>query len=164
MSDNKFYSIDKKITTDVWLTPKWILDKLGHFDLDPCSPNNMPYKIADKYYSLENNEDGLLLPWEGRIWLNPPYSNWGKFLEKLSKHNNGIALIFARTETKAFFSYIWECADSILFLKKRLKFSRLDGTYGGGSTCPSVLIGFGRNNSDILEKSGIEGKFIRLKN
>lgn len=27
-----------KQTTDEWYTPKWILDALGSFDLDPCAP------------------------------------------------------------------------------------------------------------------------------
>ena len=85
----KFYTTDKETTTDVWLTPPDLIQKLGHFDLDPCSPPNLPWKIADNFYSLENDEDGLALPWAGRIWLNPPYSNWTAFLEKLKLHPDG---------------------------------------------------------------------------
>jgi len=158
-----YYKIDKVDTTDVWLTPQSLLDKLGHFDLDPCSPKEMPYKIADRFYSLENNEDGLMLPWEGRVWLNPPYSNWVPFMKRLKEHNNGLALIFARTETQGFFDHIWNDANSILFLKRRLKFSRLDGSLGGGSTTPSVLIAYGENNSEILENCGLDGKHVFLK-
>lgn len=159
---SEFYQNNEK-TTDVWLTPPDLVAKLGHFDLDPCSPNNLPWKLADRFYSLENGQDGLALPWEGRIWLNPPYSNWAKFLEKLSNHENGIALIFARTETKAFFDYIWDKADSILFIKRRIKFIKSDFSGSGSSTAPSVLISYGKNNTEALEKCGIEGKLIKLK-
>ena len=78
----KFYSTDKK-TTDVWLTPPNIIEALGKFDLDPCCPTGMKWKTANKFYSLDNNENGLSLPWQGRIWLNPPYSNWGPFMKKI---------------------------------------------------------------------------------
>lgn len=159
----KFYSTDKNITTDVWLTPPALIDSLGKFDIDPCCPNNLPWKTAKWFYSLENGQDGLKLPWPGRVWLNPPYSNWVPFLEKLKNHNNGIALIFARTETKGFFDHVWENADSILFLKRRVKFVKADLSSGGSSTAPSILIAYGKNNTKALENCGLEGKLVKLK-
>jgi hypothetical protein len=159
----KFYQTDKDTTTDVWLTPPKLINSLGEFDLDPCCPNNLPWKTAKEFYSLENGQDGLKLPWVGRIWLNPPYSNWVPFLEKLKNHNNGIALIFARTETKGFFDHVWEDADSILFLKRRVKFVKADLSSGGSSTAPSILIAYGKNNTKALENCSLEGKLIKLK-
>ena len=161
--NNKFYQTDKENTTDVWLTPPNLINSLGEFDLDPCSPNNLPWETAKKFYSLENNQDGLALEWNGRIWLNPPYSTWVPFMEKLKIHNNGIALIFARTETRGFFDHVWNDADSILFLKRRVKFVKSDLSGGGSSTAPSVLIAYGANNTKSLEESGLDGKLIRLK-
>lgn len=159
----KFYQVDEKSTTDVWLTPPSLIDSLGIFDLDPCSPNNLKWRTAKNFYSLENGDDGLKLDWFGRVWLNPPYSNWVPFLEKLKHHGNGIALLFARTETKGFFNHVWEDADSVLFLKSRVKFLKSDFTKGGSSTAPSVLIAYGKNNTKSLEGSGVEGKLIKLK-
>ena len=159
---NKFYQINKKDTTDVWLTPPPIITALGEFDLDPCCPNNLPWKTAKEFYSLEDGQNGLELDWHGRIWLNPPYSNWVPFMEKLKKHNNGIALIFARTETRGFFDHVWGGADSILFLKRRIKFVKADLSGGGSSTAPSVLIAYGENNTEKLENSKLEGKLIKL--
>lgn len=161
--NNKFYQIDKENTTDVWLTPPSMISSLGLFDLDPCCPANLPWKTAENFYSLENNQNGLELSWNGRIWLNPPYSNWVPFLEKLKNHNNGIALIFARTETKGFFDHVWNDADSILFLKRRVKFVKADLSGGGASTAPSVLIAYGKSNTEALKQSGLEGKLIYLK-
>src|SRR5271154_4331972 len=45
---------------------------LGAIDLDPasCAQANEEVVRADKFFSQE--EDGLALPWFGRIWLNPP--------------------------------------------------------------------------------------------
>lgn len=160
---SEFYQVDKKTTTDIWLTPPELVNKLGKFDLDPCCPNNLLWKTAEQFYSLENGQDGLKLSWVGRCWVNPPYSNWGKFLEKLKNHNNGIALIFARTETKDFFNHIWNDADSILFIKRRIKFIKKDLSGSGSSTAPSVLIAYGKNNTEYLKNSGIEGKLIILK-
>jgi len=158
----KFYQTDKSTTTDVWLTPPSLIEQLGEFDLDPCSPNNLPWKTAKSFYSLENNQCGLSLPWDGRVWLNPPYSNWVPFMEKLKTHNNGIALIFARTETKGFFDHVWDGADSILFLKRRVKFVKADLSGGGSSTAPSVLIAYGKENTTALKNSKLDGKLVLL--
>jgi hypothetical protein len=158
----KFYQNGEK-TTNEWYTPIEIINSLGEFDLDPACPNNLNWKTAENFYSLSNGQDGLSLPWNGRIWLNPPYSNWGAFLKKLKDHNNGVALIFARTETKAFFDHVWNGADSILFLKGRVKFIKSDLSGSGSSTAPSVLIAYGENNTQALEKCGIEGKLVYLK-
>ena len=160
---SNFYGIiDSKTRTDTWLTPVNLIRSLGEFDLDPCCPVGVPWETAKEFYSLDRGQDGLLLPWHGRVWLNPPYSNWVKFIEKLKQHNNGIALIFGRTETKGFFDHVWENADSIMFIKKRISFVRMDLT-SGPSTAPSVLIAYGKNNTEALRKSGIVGKLIFLK-
>lgn len=85
-------------------------------------------------------------------------------MAKMADHNNGIALIFARTETSTFFDYVWKYADSILFIKGRLSFYKVDGTQGnfnGGA--PSCLIAYGESNTDSLRNSGIKGKLITLK-
>lgn len=30
------------VSSDEWYTPKWVIDELGPFDLDPCSPITPP--------------------------------------------------------------------------------------------------------------------------
>lgn len=151
-----------KMATDTWLTPPEIIKALGPFDLDPCTPEFMPWITAINRFTEKDN--GLIQPWEGRVWLNPPYgleaANW---LYKLSKHGNGIALIFARTETEMFFKYVWGQADSILFIKGRLYFHYPDGTRAAANAgAPSCLIAFGHNNTKYLSESKIPGKLIHL--
>ena len=38
---------------DEWLTPPEIINSLGTFDLDPCSPINRPWKTAKKHYTIQ---------------------------------------------------------------------------------------------------------------
>jgi len=149
--------------TDEWLTPPEIIEALGLFDLDPCFLKDRPWDTAKTHYTIEDN--GLWEPWFGRIWLNPPYGkDTAVWLEKLANHGNGIALIFARTETKMFFKYVWDVADAILFIRGRLFFHYPDGTKAkANSGAPSVLIAYGLKNAKILENSNIDGKFISLK-
>lgn len=61
-----------KNSTDEWYTPKEIIDALGEFDLDPCAPMRPLWRTARVMYNKE--QDGLKQKWEGRVWLNPPYS------------------------------------------------------------------------------------------
>lgn len=151
-----------KITTVEWLTPPELVIKLGVFDLDPCTPVAPPFVHAKHNYNI--NDNGLSMPWFGRVYMNPPYGvGMEKWLEKLKQHGNGIALIFARTETKLFFNHIWEDADAVLFVKGRIKFFNLEGKQGGTPGSPSIFIAYGIDNAIALEKSDIDGKFIRLK-
>jgi hypothetical protein len=36
---------------DTWLTPPTIIQSLGEFDLDPCSPINRPWNTAKNHYN-----------------------------------------------------------------------------------------------------------------
>src|SRR4030042_2564237 len=84
-------------TTDDWITPRHIVGALGRFDLDPCACIPQPWPCADTSYNLD--DDGLTKPWAGRLWINPPYGRRAaRVLEKVGKHGDGGALLFARTE------------------------------------------------------------------
>ena len=150
-----------KSRTDEWLSPPWIIEALGKFDLDPCSYDPMPWNIAKNAYC----EMGLELTWKGRVWLNPPYGKeTGLWLKKLADHGNGIALTFARTETAMFFESVWPRASAILFIKGRLHFHYPDGTMAkANSGAPSCLIAYGSENAVCLEECDIAGKFIDLR-
>ena len=149
-----------KMQKDEWLTPPDLLEKLGTFDLDPCSPIVRPWDTAKHHYTI--HDDGLSQTWFGRVWCNPPYGlKAEKWLHKLSTHGNGIALIFARTETRMFFREVWNKADALLFLEGRLFFHHVTGEVAKANAgAPSVLVAYGRNNVDALKNSGIKGKLI----
>ena len=145
-----------------WLTPPEIVKALGQFDLDPCSPINRPWDTATKHYT--ENDNGLLMPWDGRVWCNPPYGyEASEWLNKCALHGNVIALTFARTETKMFFNSIWNKADGLLFIKGRLRFYHVTGQQGDSAGAPSVLIAYGKENCEVLKNCSIKGKFVSLK-
>jgi len=147
---------------DEWLTPPAIIRSFGEFDLDPCSPIVRPWDTAKEHYTIKI--DGLSMPWFGRVWMNPPYGkHTGAWLKKLSEHGNGIALIFARTETKMFFDWVWSRANAVFFLKGRLSFFHVDGRQAKDDAgAPSCLIAYGENNIKAIANSGIIGKLIIL--
>jgi DNA N-6-adenine-methyltransferase (Dam) len=145
-----------------WLTPPEIIKSLGEFDLDPCSPINRPWPTAKNHFT--EDDDGFNKDWNGRVWCNPPYGNQtGRWLKRCMDHGNSIAIIFARTETKMFFDYVWNGADALFFFKGRLKFYHVDGTQAGSAGAPSVLVAYGENNANILKNFPFQGKFISLK-
>ena len=42
------------VSSDEWYTPKWLIDTLGPFDLDPCSPEARPYDTATVHLTKES--------------------------------------------------------------------------------------------------------------
>ncbi|WP_027578408.1 DNA N-6-adenine-methyltransferase [Bradyrhizobium sp. Ai1a-2] len=160
----------RRTRTDEWLTPPAVLKALGPFDLDPCAPIVRPWPTAAHHYTIRDN--GLLLPWFGRVFLNPPYhrSVIGKWLARMSGHGRGIALIFARTETEAFFRYVWEQASALLFLRGRLDFHTVDGGTAqrqsgraANAGAPSVLCAYGPRDAEMLAFCGLNGAFVPLR-
>ena len=45
-------STDSSSGDNTWFTPLEILEKLGRFDLDPCSMSFRPYSIAKKQLNM----------------------------------------------------------------------------------------------------------------
>lgn len=152
-----------------WMTPPNIVKTLGPFDLDPAMPRpkQRPWNTAVKHYTVDDN--GLMQPWNGRVWLNPPYGkDMDKWLAKMVRHGNGILLTFARTDTPLFFDYIWHRATALLFIKGRLYFYHTDGkraVHNAGA--PSVLAAYGEYNAlilaDSINKGDIEGYYVYLR-
>lgn len=154
--------------------PPPLVAALGEFDLDPCSPVVRPWDTAKNHYSLADG-DGLALPWSGRVWLNPPYGNKTfDWLKKLADHGQGVALIFARTETKGFHAEIWEKAHSIFFFKGRLVFLDVNGEpardKSGRISCanaPSCLVSYSQSDTSAIwrawESGTIRGRHVILQ-
>lgn len=149
--------------TDEWLTPPEIIRDLGPFDLDPCAPVDRPWDTAARH--LTTHDNGLWQPWgDAFAWVNPPYGpQTGTWLEKLARHGNGIALIFARTETEMFHRWGWEMADAMLFLRGRIHFHRVNGERAQmNAGAPSVLVGYGERAVERLWRSKLAGRLVEL--
>lgn len=145
---------------DYW-TPPEVFEKLDiEFDIDVASPvGGVKWIPAKKYFTKE--DDGLKQDWEGTVWMNPPYGKFtGNWLEKFIDHNNGIALVFSRTDTQWFHNYVKK-SDAVLFIKGRLFFYKSGVKTKHSAGNESILIACGEKSVNALEQSNL-GWFIRL--
>lgn len=148
-----------------WYTPKWIFDHLGiDFDLDPASPSDHETFVpaAVKYTKKEN---GLLCPWHGRVFMNPPYgTDTPKWMDKFIDHNNGIALVFSRTDARWFQRAAFEC-DAMLLLAGRVNFvpgheNKHKQSRAGAGT---AMFAFGDDSFNALLNLAEQGIFIECR-
>lgn len=141
--------------TNTWLTPLWIVRELGTFDLDPCGFPG--HATANKLICLP--EDGLAQPWEGRVWLNPPYADHTqRWLKRLQEHDNGIALIFARMDTKWIRPFL---RNGFFAMEGRISFLTEELKTRGNAGAGSLLIPFGRKNIGAILSSNIKGEWYQ---
>lgn len=147
---------------DEWITPPQIVRSLGEFDLDPCSPIETPIRFSEKWFTIE--DDGIKSPWDGRVWLNPPFNRYERprWMRKMAEHGNGIMLIPAATETDAFDRWVWKRADAVCFVKGRPHFYYVDGVRAKANCGTAIaLVAYGEDNVRSLELSGL-GRVVRL--
>jgi len=135
--------------SDKWETPKWLfnlLDDKYSFNLDPCASHETAK--CKNYFTPQ--EDGLNKDWimnngrMARVFMNPPYgreiAKWIKKAWEESQKNGAlvICLIPARTDTSYWHDYIFPFADTILFIRGRLKF----GGHKNPAPFPSAVVKF----------------------
>jgi hypothetical protein len=150
--------------TSEWFTPPEIFDALGlTFDLDPCSPGPSHWVPARKIYTVE--DDGLVQPWHGLVFMNPPFGGRRghvPWLIKFFNHANGIAIARAYTSADWFHAHVWPRAEVLLFPNGKTKFIRPDGTIGKEPGHGVVLIGMGHVANNALLHSKL-GHCVRLR-
>lgn len=145
------------------LTPPEIIKALGPFDLDPCAPVNRPWDMAKMHYTIE--DDGLSLPWEGRVWLHPPVSDTLLWLHRLASSRNGVALIPARTEQLWFHQLVWK-AHAVFFFQGKLHFYHSDGRRGRVANTATCLVSYFPADTESIflarQSGSIKGTLVRL--
>lgn len=145
-----------------WYTPAEYVNAarelMGAIDVDPASCIEANRIVnAEKFFTMREN--GLQQPWQGRIWLNPPYGfEDGKSNQEIWSHQlieryraglvaEAILLVNANTEAKWFqplYSYL------ICFTNHRIRFHGANGT-SNQPTQGNALIYFGRQHKRFIE-------------
>jgi len=141
MEDNKYKRkthVSNNSGNNEWYTPQNIIDAarktMGSIDLDPASSEcaNRTVQAATIY---TKEDDGLIQPWFGNIWLNPPYARnlIGKFAsaikDKRVEYDQAIILVNNSTDT-VWFHNIIGITSAICLVKKRIRFHKEDGRLG----------------------------------
>lgn len=151
-----------------WFTPRYIFDRYDgeyHFTTDPCTHSSNPLGCKVFYTKKDN---GLEQPWQGNVWINPPYGNdLDKWIEKGAEYARSgsgtvVMLIAARTDTRRFHKYIWDKERGtwrdglrVEFLDGRIKFLSLDGKPSDSAFFPSMVV--------IFEPMQIKGTYVAAR-
>lgn len=124
--------------SDEWYTPKYVFDALGvRFDMDVAHPAECATHVPASRFVTANS---LSTPWEGFIWMNPPFGKRNEmdpWLDKFFDHGDGVALTPDRTSA-AWFRAAWGRADLVMFTP-RIRFIRPDGTEGASPANGTAL-------------------------
>lgn len=126
---------DVAATSDDWYTPRWIFDTASlAFDLDVCAPIAPEFRTCPARRYLTVLDDGLTAPWDGLIWMNPPYSRPHPWVDRFAAHPSGLALLPAATGVWR--GVLTASADAIALINVSAKEKRPGGI--------RVSAGFGR--------------------
>lgn len=118
-----------------------VLEQWGEVDLDPCW-DPLSIVVATNRYDIREGQDGLVLPWTGKVFLNPPYSDPAPWLARAAQHaaagGEVLAIVNAGTGTKTWMKHVWPYT-RVCFLSPRPKFSRPSGKETWNSADSAVL-------------------------
>lgn len=141
------------LESDERYTPQWVFDALGvEFDLDPCSPVDGGDCVpARKRYT--RLDDGLAQPWDGFVWVNPPFSNATAFADRFREHGEGVFLgVVANArwaqDMLAAADLVWFCRD----------FPFTHSTHSGKrSSMPLMFCALGSRGEAALRRLALSG-------
>lgn len=151
-------------SSDEWYTPPHVFEAMGvRFDLDVATPEaTCP---ADSYCTLGLISESLKARWGGFVWMNPPFgarNGLVPWLDKFFAHGNGVALVPDRTSAPWWQDYAPR-ADLILFVRKKLKFIRPDGTEGASPAQGTTLMAVGAQGVTALRNAARAGLGLLLE-
>ena len=129
-------------------TPAHIIEAarevMGAIDFDPASSAKAQETVrAGAYCTAE--DDGLDVVWDGRVWLNPPWSVGlvrlfvPRFLE--ADIEAGVILLNNVADTQYGQRVLAEC-EAVCFTERRLNFAVADGGVRPGSGTVGQMIGY----------------------
>jgi ParB family chromosome partitioning protein len=147
-----------------WRTPRRFLDAarvvMGGVDLDPASSMEANETVeAARFYT--EADDGLILPWRGRVWLNPPYGGQARlFVERLVREYEvgnvtaGLTLVNSHPTETAWFQQLFRY--TICFVRGRIDFGGPSREVSSSSTHGSAIAYLG---GDVARFAAAFGEF-----
>lgn len=151
----------RRVTGDDYYTDKALLESVraalgGQIDLDPASHPvaNMVVK-ANRFYG--KTENGLVQPWYGTIWLNPPFDQWPDFAEKIVQElqhgaiRHMLALVALPALSTQYLTKVLSVCDLLILLRGRESFwgPLVDGGAGAGAAQGTALLYFGPDRERV---------------
>jgi len=129
---------------NIWETPPDLFEfgcELFNFrpEIDVCAT------AQDKKCELFIGEDSLNKEWNRDFWMNPPYSNVKDWIRKAYfshiKYNvSGLALLFAKVDTKVWHSCILHGQAEVYFIQGRIKFFKNGAESKNPAPYPSAFV------------------------
>jgi phage N-6-adenine-methyltransferase len=115
-------------------TPWWFIESIEDYtnlriELDVCCAANTAKSCT--YFSLDDGEDALNLPWGDVNWCNPPYSNPTPWVLKSADESERGLTTMMLIPDKAEVGYTRlarQYADTVIHMPFRLNFLRPDGS------------------------------------
>lgn len=143
---------DQKNWSNDYLTDPDLIAILGPFDLDPATPEKMPWPTATRM--IAPTEDGLAADWRGkRAFMNPPYRGVLAWAKKFAENRNGIALLNGRSSETRATQTILRAATALWLPEGRLTFFKTSGEPWEQKWFPSLLIGMRERDAAKLRKA-----------
>jgi ParB family chromosome partitioning protein len=153
-----------------WYTPKVYIDAaryvMSSIDIDPASSDKANEIVkATKYYTIDDN--GLEQPWDGNVWMNPPYAQplvsyfTKTLIEKWisGEIQQACVLVNNATETN-WYQPMLDYANAVCFIKGRVKFINKNGNPSGAPLQGQTVLYFGGNIEKFTKAFGELGKVL----
>jgi DNA N-6-adenine-methyltransferase (Dam) len=144
-------------TNDDYYTPRWIFEAAGLvFDMDVSAPVDPSRRTCPALRYLTPVEDGLAQPWDGLVWMNPPYSNISPWVDRFAAHGSGLALLPVLKRC-LWMGVLLRSADALALISAY--FGRPDGNPAKPSF-PLMLIGCGSAAIEAVGQIAAVDKYI----
>jgi hypothetical protein len=166
----------KASETDEWFTPRELVEigrtAMGSIDTDPAShPDaNAKFVRAPIWYSKAENGLRTDLPWQGNVWLNPPYGRGegsaASFIRRLIAEletgnvTQAVTCLNSDSMTSLWFDPLWTHAAVHCIIRGRPNYWR-PGESGTSPTKGTVLSYFGAREKEFIEAARAHGNIVR---